>query len=259
MFFRRSILAIILAFVLCGCAENRASFYVQQMLVASEDCDVNAAEGSEFHTFGTLDVGFQWHYVTYPQMRNEMTSTANAEARQAETNGIQVEGANIRIWRGGRPQGTAFYTFYQPAASYIAPGTVGASSFVTVPRQAVTALLQFTLGVDDADDLTFNDMRGYRDLITVGVTMLGTTNGGKELETPEFYFPVHLCFGCLVICPLESADEDTGAVCESTEAPETPGCHLGQDNTIDCRWCATAFGPEEGPELCRRHFCGLTE
>lgn len=257
---RHLVLVGMLGTALAGCAENRSSFFVQQVQSMGEDCEVSGDEGSAFHTYGVLDVGFAWQYEIHPLLRNQMTANANAANLVTESNGIQVEGANIRIWRGGRPQGSAFYTFYQPAVSYVAPSSTGVSGFVAIPRQAIAALLQFTLGVDDANQLTFQQMLGYRDLITIGVTMLGTTTGGREVETPEFYFPIHLCFGCSVICPTSSADTDTGVLCESNEEPEAFGCNalLGQDSPVDCRWCSTAFGPDEGPALCRQYFCGLS-
>lgn len=38
---------------------------------------------------------------------------------------------------------------------------------------------------------------------------------------------------------------------------ESDACWLGQEERIDCRLCADAFGPEEGPSLCREYFCGM--
>jgi hypothetical protein len=252
------IIAGILGALLVGCAENRSSFFIQQFQVVSEDCEATSDSTGASHTYGILDVGFKWEYSISPLLVNQMSPIANSENFLVETNSVQVEGANIRIWRGGRAQGNPFYEFYQPAVSFVPPSSTTVTSFVGMPRQAVSALLQYAIGIPP-EELTFNDMLGYRDLITIGVTMLGTTTGGQEVETPEFYFPIHLCFGCRVICPAESRDEETSMYCEATDAPEEAGCSelLGQDYSIDCRWCATAFGPEEGPALCRQYFCGI--
>ncbi len=213
-----------------GCAENRAAFFIQQVQVPTAECTVTSEETS-YRTAGVVDVAFRRQYHIFPLLRNQLAPTENPENFVSETNGIQVEGANIRIWRGGRPQGSPFYTFYQPAASYVHPGNVSASSFTGVPEQAISALLQFSLGVDDANQLTFGELAGYQDLITVGITMLGITNGNQDVETPEFYFPVNLCFGCLLYCSVS----EEGQYCPiDTEA--TPPCLVGQDEPTDCRW-----------------------
>ena len=220
-------------------------FYIAYFARPSAACEIEVVEGDAPLTVGTLDVGFSWEYMLGPILHNRFGL------------GVQVEGANIRIFRGGRADGEAFYSFYQPAASFVPAGGSSSSLFIALPTQAVSALLQFTLGVDDAYDLAFSDMRGYRDLVTVSVQMLGSTTDGSVVETSWVSFPVHLGFGTLVQCTPESIDPATHVHCESMSAPETSACWLGQDQNIDCRWCADAFGTEEGPSLCRRYFCGL--
>lgn len=83
--------------------------------------------------------------------------------------------------------------------------------------------------------------------------MLGVTNGNKDVQTPEFYFPVRMCFGCTVACTPESIPEDDplGDYCESTEPPENRPCAMGQDDWVDCRFCAPYLSPADCRVFCR--------
>jgi hypothetical protein len=251
----RAVAVVALSLGLIGCAENRASFFVEMIKVPTGECVVESNEEGMYRTAGTLDLAFSGEYLLTPLMANQLSERGDSDSLVAETNGILVEGANIRIWQGGRPQGSAFYSFYQPASSYVPPQDVTASVFVALPEQATTALILYRFPeYGSIADIPVTQLAGYQDLVTIGVRMLGTTNGGLELETPEFFFTVHLCYGCLVVCTTESLPEgSTTAYCEGTDAPEEPPCSLGQDDPIDCRFCTAEFGD---PDLCRA-FCGI--
>jgi hypothetical protein len=232
-----------------SCAENRATFFIQQMQVPGDDCTVESDESGLYRTYGVLDVAFSQEYSVYPLMRNQMIAMENSDNAVAETNGIQVEGANIRFWLGGRPQeGEDFSPFYQPASSYIRPDSVTVSGFLAIPQLVVLRLF----GVESADELTLNEMSVYvneRITITVGITMLGTTNDGQEVQTPEFYFPVHLCFGCQVYCPIDSGDEEH-PLCEAPTEPAPFGCRLGEDGPVDCRWFSSHLSTQDARDIC---------
>ncbi len=250
---KRFLLVLALATVLNGCAENRSTWFIQQIQVPSSDCVIEPDDSALYQTAGMLDIAFRSNYVLTPLIRNNMTARADAENLVTESNGIQIEGANIRIWRGGRPEGSTIYSFYQPASSYVGPEGLSASSFVVVPDVAVDALIRIAFEGDDPSQLGFNDLLPYDELITLGIVMLGTTNGGNEVETPEFFFPVRLCFGCLVFCPAESGNiEENLEICESQEAPEGSTCLFGQAEAIDCRWAVPIYGLDNA-----QTFCGI--
>jgi hypothetical protein len=172
------------------------------------------------------------------------------EVHASGRSGVRVEGANVRIWRGGQPQGAEFYSFYQPGLGYVNPDSSSVLFFEDIlPGQAVGALLQYAIGVAP-DELTLEDMLGYRDLITLGITVLGTDDNDNEVETQEIYFTVYLCAGCLVTCPPESIGEDPGSYCESTTPPEASPCRLGQDEEFDCRFCVPYYSAADCRLLC---------
>lgn len=229
---------IVLFAALAGVGPGCTEIFITSAMAPNTD-HVYETGGATLQS-GTLDVLFSWSY----SIALEVQDSGHA--------GVRVQGANVRIWRGGRPQGSAFYTFYTPGAGYVGPDSSSVFFYDdVVPRQATGALLQFTLGVDNANELTLDDLRGYRDLITLGITIIGTDDNDHEVETQEFYYPVHLCAGCLITCPVESMSGDTGLHCESMTPPEATPCHLGQDDQIDCRLCVPMYDAQTCRDLCQ--------
>lgn len=250
---KRAVALLALALAMVGCAENRASFFIELIKVPDSDCTVGDSEEGWYRTAGYLDLAYRMDYVLFPLLKNQLSPRGNADSLVAETNGIQVEGANIRIWQGGRPQGDAFYSFYQPASSYVPPGDTTPSAFVAIPAQATAALIAYRFPeYASINDVPFAEAAVYRDLVTIGVRMLGTTNGNVEVETPEFFFPVFIGYGFLTWCSPDSADDDTGALCESAEAPTEGPCFIGQDDPIDCRYGLELFSADS-----LRRFCSI--
>lgn len=240
-----------------GCVENRASFFIQQVQPVEEDCSVDNDESKYAGTYGFLDVLFQGTYFFSPLLRNQLTPRSDPDSLVAESNGIQVNGANIRIWAGGRPQGETIYEYYQPASAYVHPGGTTPMVFAAIPGLATEAIIQFEFGSTNPDR---TELVGYEDIVTIGVQMLGITNGGDELETPWFYFPIYICFGCTVFCPPDSGDATADPpvpFCASTEEPDMDFCPglMGQTGGIDCRYCATMW--DDGAQFCRQAFCGI--
>ncbi len=214
-----------------GCADD---FFIMHFTEAvGSECSRTADDAPVTLTAGTLDVVFSHEYVSAAVVRNE-----NDES-------IEIESAHVRIWRGGRPQGTPFYHFESPLTATARAGDDTIIEFVAMTQLATDALLMYTLGVDDVDELTLDDLRGYRDLVTLGVELIGSGD-----QSGERFFPVYLCSGCLVQC-WSSIDAETGEYCASDEPLEDGPCLIGQDAEIDCRLCAISHGSES----CRDSFC----
>lgn len=226
--YTKTILIALVVVVASGCAENRSSFFVKQVLVAEEGCSVDASDTTRFRTRGVLDLAFSHNYSLPILVANQMTSRASATDLVTETNGVQIEGANVRIWQGGVAEGTP-WGFYQPTSGYVEPEGESATWVLVLPE----AYFQSNYGVSENNPCG----SGLPPLVTVGVEVLGTTTGGQEIDTPEFFFSVDLTCGGLVTCPPDSADEN-GFLCASTDAPESAPACPGQDELIDCRLCS---------------------
>ena len=225
----RAMVAIALAATLSACEQ---SFFLVESFVVPERAALDA--------HGTLDLAFAEEYVATVLLRNVV-----ADPDPNGSDGIRVEGANVRIWLGGTPEGEPAFAFYQPAPGYVAEGESEALPFAAVPAQAIDAIAGQRLG-GPWSELSLEERLAYSDLVTIGVRMLGTTVGGSEVETPEAYLSIHLCFACLVACTQESrGDEMTSfAFCLSVEPVEDEPERLGQDQPIDCRLCVPSYGWE---------------
>jgi hypothetical protein len=223
----KSLIIGLLVVVASGCAENRSSFFIRQVLVPEEgECSVDATDTTKGRTRGLLDIAFSHNYALPILLSNQLTARASAGDFVTETNGIQVSGANVRIWLGGVAEGTP-WGFYQPTSGYVEPEGQTATWIVAIPETYMA-----NIGVTPDDPCPVD----LPPIVTVGVEVLGITTGGQELSTPEFFFSIDLCCGCLATCPAESAD-DEGNLCESTDEPsDMPSC-IGQDDLIDCRLC----------------------
>lgn len=221
----KTILIALVVILASGCAENRSSLFIKQVLVADANCTIESPDSTRFRTRGALDVAFSHNYALPVLVANQMTARASASDLVTETNGVQIVGANVQIWVGGVAEGTP-WGFYQPTSGYVEPEGEAYTWVVAVPEAYLESY--------GASGTSCGDIPP---LVTVGVQILGTTTGGTEVDTPEFYFSIDLTCGGLVTCPTESADED-GNLCMSTDAPELEPACIGQDELIDCRLCA---------------------
>ena len=231
--------------VLCGCEQ---SFLLAHFAEPSEDCAL-VAEGASALERGVLDLAFRDGYTATAVLKNIV---ANPVADGPAS--VRVEGTNVRIWPGGRKEGEPIYQFSAPATGYVSEGETRPLPLLLLPRQAVDALVQARFDGRVLADLWLEDLIGYRELVTVGVSVLGTTFGGSAVETPEAFLSIDLCGGCLVECTEESRGDASASFdyCTSFEPVEDEPCRLGQDQLIDCRLGLPFYGEEVSRMLCER-------
>lgn len=229
---------VLLSVLYAGCADNRETLFVRQVQAFDEECNVNPDPSSLFHTGGLLDVAYQGEYVLTPLIENQMVSRENRDAVRVESNGVQIDGAIIRIYETSDPnlppeETEPVLEFFSYASSYIEPESVGASIFTGIPPEYTTRRYQDICGF--APGGNFGGYNPASDLVLVGATVQGITNGGIAVESPEFYYPVSLCCGCLVACTPEADDPALDGNCDSVDEVATIICNKGQDEPVDCR------------------------
>lgn len=233
-----------LAVVFAGCADNRETLFVRQVNVFDDECIVKPDPGSTFRTGGTLDVAYHGSYVLTPIVENQMVSRENHDAVRVESNGIQIDGAIVRLYETSDPslppeETEPVLEFFSYASSYIEPEQIGASIFTAIPPEYTERRYRDLCGFDSGD-YSVGAYNPTTDLVLVGATLQGTTNGGIAVESPEFYFPVDLCCGCLLACTAEANDPEVDGFCDSTDELTDKICILGQDDPMDCRLTATS-------------------
>lgn len=230
---------IALAVVFAGCADNRETLFVRQVNAFDEECIVKPDPAATFHTGGLLDVAYRGAYVLTPIMENQMIARENRDALRVESNGIQVDGAIVRLYETNDPslppeETAPVLEFFSYASSYIEPEQIGASIFTAIPPEYTESRYGEICGFEPGN-YGPGDYNPSTDLVLIGATIQGTTNGGLAVESPEFYFPVDLCCGCLIACTAEADDPDLPGFCDSADEVNSVTCVLGQDGPVDCR------------------------
>ncbi|MBI2895200.1 MAG: hypothetical protein HYY06_16720 [Deltaproteobacteria bacterium] len=267
----RERMRVVVAFlVLAGCADDRETFFVRQVQAPADDCTITPERNATFMTGGTADVMFldgagnPPDFELNPLIENQMVARADADFLRTESNGVQVDGAIVNIYstedRDTPPEETdPVLRFFSYASSYVEPTNVGVSSFVAIPSEYLRTRYEELCGIptDASSREAQEDFDPSQALVLVGVKVQGLTNGGVAVETPEFFFPVDLCCGCLVACTAEADDPDQpGGDCCVSSAPTEGACNPGQDVGVDCRFCRDAASPLLNL-MCHCGFTGL--
>lgn len=230
--------------LLSGCVENRASFFVQDMKLPTDDCVIPGDRDATYYSWGTWDVGLNSAYQVHPLVVNEMTSSLLLNPTGAESNSIQVEGAWVSLLDQGDTELVEESFVYSPCTVYPEGGAT-AMNFKAIELDVYNRLAEIYSGaLSDSNVLC---RTAATSTIVIRIRVIGMTSGNKEVETPYFYFPITVCCGCTVYFPADAFDEILGVHdCVSDEGAETdPPCFLGQDKNVDCRICAG-----NAPALC---------
>lgn len=231
---------------LAACAENRPTFFVREVKVPEGD-DCLLEPGNPYISSGVLDVAFRNSYVAPLSLVNQTFDRSEMMPLYLDNGGINVEGAEVELHQDA-PEGalidvgggqTAFTTY---AVGYVPSTEPGDISEAVVPFD----ILPLSLGVQLAENLATAEVPFIR--ILAGVRVFGRGLHGYEVETPQFFFPIDVCFGCLVAFPADANDpENPAGICDSTDAPDGSACFLGQDRPLDCRYCVNSHPTICGP------------
>jgi hypothetical protein len=73
--------------------------------------------------------------------------------------------------------------------------------------------------------------------VYASVKVFGESLGGQEVTSSTLTFPIKLCKGCLIKYPLVALEHGVCVVSPANLPTDEP-CQSGQDEDIDCRFCA---------------------
>ncbi len=270
------IAALVLVVVTAGCADNETSFFIEHVKspAGAPNCEVSKSDA--FTSVGGLDLAFRNPYYGSYLLANHLMRREDYGNLQAETNGIFIDGmeAYVRHLATGALAGTTEYYefehYVEPEDTAIGFGLMIPSSVVAklanefgcLPLEPENYLRYETNSLGSPIDIQYNSEMGlqirtnqtgdrtdsqgnpyprYLGTVYSVVRFLGHTNGGTDVETPEFTFPIELCCGCLVdwsLCGAPCAD-----FCSTPQDHSmcTPGLNNGGD-PLDCREIFTRPG-----------------
>ncbi len=232
------ILSLVFILALSGCAENRSSFFIQNMIVPSDECVVSSDRESSYNTWGLWDIGVASSWVARPLLLNEMEDSNKLNPMVSQTNYIQVDGAWVSLLDEEENVLRDEYFIHAPVTVYANGGST-ALVFPAVDRATydfVADSWREILGTRTIDQLCASPIMSK---ILLRIRVTGVTSGGTDVETPYFLYPIYMCCGCSIYYPPD-------AMCSETDSggDEVP-CQPGQDGWTDCRMCVQSI-----PELC---------
>jgi hypothetical protein len=203
-----------------GCADNESMLFVRGVLAwPPGQCIINPDPTSLVRLGGVLDRAFRSNYVAPLLIGNQLTTRGDRDTLRTESSRITLRGAVVEV---NDRQGNRLLHYTADGTGFVDPGEgsnpgFGIMSVELIPPTAV---------IPDNTD------------VIVGVRVFGDTLGGREVESSELTFPIFVCRGCLVSYPSIAIQPDTGACGGGEEPSGAPPCVIGQDDAVDCRYCA---------------------
>jgi hypothetical protein len=189
----RSVLIAVLAFVapvLAACSEDNPGLVVVGNVQGDAMCIYRPVAGM-FVGRGVYDVAFPHGYYVAPLFNSWLIGRAAVRPSMpmAETNGIQIEGAEVELTAqdgSSLPIATTAYTVaasaYVPPALGILPGA-GTGLVEIIPASVGTELA----GALGSGATT----------VVARVTFFGRTTGGTVIDASPWTWPIDVCTGCL--------------------------------------------------------------
>jgi hypothetical protein len=219
--FRRTLWTLTLSALLFGCAPGNPGLLIMNVVAPDETCTY--AVGNPQYLGGTLDVGSLRPTVTtsgyiatfrFGNQLLNLSRTGSAGPPMADPNVMQIQRFEVTLQDvGGAPLPLLQNPYTVYAGGGLIPSSDGGSAgegiggAEIIPATYIPDLAALA-GTDSAD-------------IVVNVQAIGVTAGGAEVISNPFFYPIHLCAGCLV--PGCVRDADMAAVC-------SPACIPGQDD-----------------------------
>lgn len=215
-----------------GCSDNTSMVFIRGIAALQDSCVVTADSSSLFLLGGTLDTRLRQRYDAALIVGNQLVRRGNRLKLQVETSRVTLRGAVVEIYE---TDGTLVRDFTVDATGFVDPATGEEPSYGVVAVTLIPSLQGIKAG------------KTYR----VNVRVFGDTLGGEALESSTLVFPVSTCDGCLISFPVQAWDPLTAPTqytCNDTTTPATSEpCRLGQDEAVDCRYCAAFIDACKAP------------
>lgn len=243
---KKVLLFTVLALVLGSCVDNEISFFVEHAKKQPEAPSCTWSPSDDFAASGTLDLAFSGIYNQGFLVQNQLMIREDYDNLKAETNGIFIEGyeVSVRLSSNEAVGGTETADI----EFYVEPESVGVVPVTVLSRTTVDALAEGVncLRLSRANYPADSVYPGYTDVngepipreagfAYINVRFFGRTNGGLDVETPEFTFGISLCCGCLV--NWSNCSVRCERYCEEPEEDKMCNNGVGNgDSQYDCRW-----------------------
>ena len=239
-----------------GCVDNTVSIFIRQVqapTASGTTCTLSSDPTGLTVPVGRFDVAVANHYTIAPLIANQMISRANADQLRVETTFFSVEGFVVELHQDS-PDGPRVgpgFTVYQntivpPGASAGTPG-YAYTQLEVIPTQIGLQLKNTVCALDMrgvTSDCPVPAIQSNDRSIVAKLTAFGNSLGQHSIESAPFYYPIHVCCGCLLRFPTDADAPDMthpGPDCLlGTATIDAAGCNPGQDFGLDCRLCSNS-------------------
>jgi hypothetical protein len=222
-----------------ACADNESSLFVRGVKAPEDTCEVDCGADGTYYFSGFVDAAFFPSYVPALIVGNQIVPRGDSDVLRTETSRVRVYEAEVRLTYASTNEAVA-YGDGQPAeyavtvAGTIDPGTgsdagYGCTAVPLIDGGAMDVLREVAYRSGSVD-------------VIASVILRGRTLGGQEVESPEWSYPVNVCFGCRCV----NVTEAPADVCCGT--PDDPQCEdldelaepcPGTTARVDCRYAGT--------------------
>jgi hypothetical protein len=226
-----AVVALLAAGGLLGsaCADNESSLFIRACLAEEEDtCASRPDPSSTFIGKGLIDGLYYTEFSCPLLIGNQIVRRGSSDQLRTETSRITLYEANVRVVDVGgnaiRYQDGSAVEYSVPISGFVDPGAGSTPGY----GLAVVPML------DGGSLQSVGGQGGVIEVVSM-VTVKGRTLGGQELESPEWAFPISVCFGCLCqdTIPPVCCSDPGNAVCADLDDPITTHCSASE--FYDCR------------------------
>ena len=205
-----------------SCVDNNSSIFIRQVQarILDEDCTVMNEPDTNILLRGTADAAIimdatfgRGRYEAALLIGNQLIARADPDRLRPETSGVNLTDAEIEVFdRNGASLGAY---------------SVALSGFVDTTSTNEPGYGLARINLLDGSILTAMGEENWNQTVTSRVKVYGVTQGGTNVETAHWDFPIDVCNRCLINeCP-------DATPCEAEITVAT--CIPGQDGSIGCR------------------------
>ena len=232
-----SVLALAVATLFSGCAEQDPDLWIFAALAPDDECEFSVPSGNNFDAriAGVLDVSFGGSYVLglgadntlVPSESVGFTSTGGTgglSGNDWEANRVNIQEVSLRF-DAPDPVDGAFRTTQIPVSMGIDPGGTVAMVVEIIPASVTQALQGLIL-------------TGQTVSLMVELEMTGEKLSEASVGSNTFQFPITLCNGCLWGLSVDT-DGEPVTICNSGQ--DQASCTL---NPVACDGGVGVVGPD---------------
>lgn len=220
-----------------ACADNESSLFVRGVKAPEESCTVDCGADGEYYFSGFVDSAAFSSYIPVLIVGNQIVPRGDPDVLRSETSRVRVYEAEVRLRYASTNEPVTYsdgapVEYAVTVAGIIDPGTGGEAGYgcASVP-------------LIDGGAMNVLRERAWRNKgveVIASVILRGRTLGGQEVESPEWDYPISVCFGCKCVDVTEAGtccENPDATACEDLDELKEP-CPSSLD-LVDCRYLRT--------------------